>query len=279
MNQQTVTYQDKIDELIFDIMHPKSEGIVFILVEGESDIRLFRKFFDLNNCKVENIPGGNYKVEDGVSELLNRSELVFGIRDADFLHLDPSIYSKTNIFLTDYHDTEISLIENEEVFSALLSEYTNIVAEEHKTVKSIIYSILIDISNLKYANLVRRIGLTFEKVGFQDLILFDDAKIDMITYLGRLITKSTSVTISEEDLLNTISFFKLNPLPSSQITNGHDFVKVLSRFIIKNGSIKQISEETIASLLRSNYRKEYFEKTKLFKDTKEWAANNNCNIY
>ena len=70
MKQQDITYEYKLNELRLDIRHPNSRGHTFVLVEGESDIRLFRKFFDLENCKVENIPGGNLKVEDCVEELL-----------------------------------------------------------------------------------------------------------------------------------------------------------------------------------------------------------------
>ena len=64
MKRQDITYQDKLNELRLDIAHPNNKGITFIFVEGESDIRLFRKFFSLETSKVESIPGGKFKLEE-----------------------------------------------------------------------------------------------------------------------------------------------------------------------------------------------------------------------
>ena len=63
MKKADISYQEKLNELRLDISHPNSNGISFILLEGDTHIRLFRKLFNLNNCKVENIPGGNKKLE------------------------------------------------------------------------------------------------------------------------------------------------------------------------------------------------------------------------
>ena len=43
MNKADITYQDKLNELRLDISHPNSSGINFVFVEGDTDIRLFRK--------------------------------------------------------------------------------------------------------------------------------------------------------------------------------------------------------------------------------------------
>ena len=79
MRKQDITYQDKLNELRLDISHPNNKGIAFVLLEGESDIRLFRKLFDLDNCKVEAIPGGKFKLEACVDELANIYPLIIGI--------------------------------------------------------------------------------------------------------------------------------------------------------------------------------------------------------
>ena len=63
MTRRDISYQDKLNELRLDISHPNSQGINFIFVEGESDIRLFRKLFDEEKCKIENIPRGNPKLD------------------------------------------------------------------------------------------------------------------------------------------------------------------------------------------------------------------------
>ncbi len=102
MHRGNITFQEKLNELRLDILHPNSRGFTFVLVEGESDIKLFRKLFDLEKCKVENVPGGNHKLEECVETLLLEHSLIIAIRDADFIHLDQdNQYLKNNIFLTD----------------------------------------------------------------------------------------------------------------------------------------------------------------------------------
>lgn len=123
MNQSTITYQDKLDELKFDIPHPKNNGMSFVCVEGQSDIKLFRKLLDGDKCKVEQIPGGNEKVEDCVAELQTESSLVIGIRDADFVKLSGEQYAKTNMFLTDCHDIEMTMLAQPSIVYAVLNEY------------------------------------------------------------------------------------------------------------------------------------------------------------
>ena len=76
MKREDITYQDKLNELRLDISHPNNRGLAFVFVEGETDIRLFRKFFNLDNCKVENIPGGKLKLEECVKELLKVYSLI-----------------------------------------------------------------------------------------------------------------------------------------------------------------------------------------------------------
>ncbi len=104
MKKQDISYQEKLNELRLDISHLKSSGIVFVLLEGYGDIRLFRKLFNPNTCKVERIPGGKFKLEECIGVLVNIYPFIIGIRDADFVHLKKDEYVNKNIFLTDLHD-------------------------------------------------------------------------------------------------------------------------------------------------------------------------------
>ena len=131
MRRSTITYQEKLNELRMDLPNPNNRGKTLVLVEGDSDIRLFRKLFDADHCKVENIPGGKFKLEDCVEELIRSYPLVIGIRDADFEHLKSSSYSKSNMFLTDYHDIEVTMLAQKEILHAFLFEYTGMEKSGH----------------------------------------------------------------------------------------------------------------------------------------------------
>ena len=136
MKKTDITFQDRLDELIQDINHYKSKSITFVLLEGDTDVRLFRKFFNENTCKVENITGGNLQLEIAVERLLDIHKLVIGIRDADFIHLNGIDYDKENMFLTDFHDIEMTLIHNDSTFSAVLFEFLSYLPkQEHNKLR------------------------------------------------------------------------------------------------------------------------------------------------
>ncbi|WP_224961758.1 DUF4435 domain-containing protein [Geomonas subterranea] len=280
MKKQDITYQDKIDELMLDMPHPNNQGQVFIFVEGESDIKLFRKFFNLANCKVESIPGGNAKLEEGVCELLNIYPLIFGIRDSDFIRLESTEYNKPNMFMTDLHDIEMSLIAEDEVFSAIVFEYSDLPRESHDSIRRRIIKVIESVSYLKWLNQIESLQLKFEGTGFQDLISFASDDLDFKEYFRRLLAKSPNAKITDYDvLLGKINVLMgCNPNPF-YLCNGHDFTKVFSRFLKDQGKVKNVDENNISSALRMTFRNDLLMKTALYEDTQKWASCHNCSIY
>jgi hypothetical protein len=266
MKKQDITYLDKLNELRLDLSHPNSKGMCFVLLEGETDIRLFRKVFNLLNCKVENIPGGKPKLEMAVSELLKTYELVIGLRDADFINLDTVLYSSINMFLTDFHDIEMSIINEDDVLSAIIFEFTNIPFANHSLLREQIITSIEKISLLKWLNDIEDLKIVFDKTGFQDLVSFENFRIDFEQYFARLLSKSFNAKITDINTINLkITNLKaLNPHPY-QLCNGHDFIKNFAQFIREKGKAKSINDELISSILRIKFTKEKFYKTNLLK--------------
>ena len=280
MKKQDITYQDKLNELRLDLAHPNSDGICFVLLEGETDIRLFRKFFNLENCKVENIPGGNPKLEAAVFELVNIYELVFGIRDADFIHISTIPYSNKNMFLTDYHDMEMSLASNDDSISTIVFEFTDIPAVNHNLIREKVITTIEQISLLRWLNYRDNLEIVFEKTGFQDLLSFTNLTIDFEQYFNRLLSKSPNAKIVDiatiKSKMDNLKALNKNPY---QLCNGHDFIKALTQFIREQGKVKNIGEDIVSSILRINYSKEKFHTTQLYTSIKTWADNMSCNLY
>lgn len=278
MRKQDITYQDKLNELKLDISHPNNNGITFVLVEGESDIRLFRKFFKLESCKVENIPGGKFKLEECVKDLIEKYSLLIGIRDADFIHLEGRGYSEPNMFLTDFHDMEMILISEEDVFSALLFEHTVISKDKHNEVRNNLIAAIKQVGHLKLLNDRENIEYKFEP-SFKDLISFSNLEIDLQQYFMRILSKSPNAKITDIKIVEE----KINALNGEcfdgfQLTNGHDFIKALSKYL-NESSGRTVGEGEIASSLRISYNIDHFKKTKLFFNSKMWADKMNCDIF
>ncbi len=279
MKKQDITYQDKLNELQLDISHPNNKGIVFVLLEGESDIRLFRKLFNLDRCKVETIPGGKFKLEECVGKLVNVYHLIIGIRDADFIYLENQQYSKANLFLTDLHDMEMMLISEDEVFSALIFEYTSLTKDEHSEVRNNIMISIEQIGLLKWLNEKENLEYTFD-AGFQDLISFVNLEIDFDQYFTRVLSKSPNAKLIDPAIvLHKIKSLKQSNPNSFQLCNSHDFMKALSQFVREKGDGRRIGDENISSSFRMTFTLPLFKKTILYSDTKSWADSKGCVLY
>lgn len=280
MKKQDITYSEKLNELRLDISHPNSKGMCYILVEGDSDIRIFRTLYNDKTCKIENIPGGNSKLEECVEELLKTYKFVIGIRDADFIKLENTKYIKINMFLTDFHDFEMSMVSELKVLRKVLTEYTNLISDAESTRLKILNS-LEDISTLKWLNYKSNLELAFAGVSFFDLISAIDHKVDLVEYFKRVKSKSINSKVEdlksiEQDLEN---LKKSNP-DKFQLTNGHDFISVVTKFIqLHKTNSKNIGIDQTSSSIRLAYSIEYFKLTELYSDTKRWAESNNLNVF
>lgn len=279
MTHNDVSYQDKFIELMLDVTHPNNLGKTYILVEGKSDISLFKKIFTLTHCMIESIPGGNAKLELCVTELVKSYPLIIGIRDSDFINLEGCDYSLPNIFLTDYHDIEMTLIAEDEVFSAIVYEFTHIPRDEHILLRNSIAESIKQVSYLKYLNSLHNLQLTFS-MGFPFIDSVDNIKIDIDEYLLRVLSKSPTAKITERSILiDKIKELEFSNLDYLQLCNGHDFISALAYYINKFGNLKICSPDYVSRAFRMTYRFDFFSKTNLYLKTKEWADSNLCSIY
>ena len=275
-----ITYKDKLGELRLDISHPNSRGINFVFVEGESDIKLFRKLFDLDKCKVENIPGGKKKLEECVSDLLSIYNLIIGIRDADFIHLDDTAYTENNMFLTDCHDIEMTMLSQSLVLDAILCEFTSLPKNEYCQFLDNMMKSIEMVSYLKWLNDKENLDLTFKGCGFQDLINFDNLDISFPDYLSRVLAKSTSAKITCQQTINSkISVLQQATPSSRQLTNGHDLVITFAKFFREVIKHKGLTDENIASTLRIAFTVEHFKSTSLYESLLGWMNQNNTELF
>lgn len=279
MRKQDITYQDKLIELRLDISHPYCKGKAFVLLEGESDLKFYRKFFNSNNCKVETIPGSKFNVEECVGELTKNSPIIIGIIDADFVHLGAKPYDKANVFLTDFHDMEMMLISDDEIFSSLICEYTDLPRDKHSETRNNIMSSIEQISYLKWLNEVENLHYDF-KFGFHDLISFENLEIDLNEYFKRVLSKSPNAKITDKKIiLDKIKALKdTNPHPL-QLCNGHDFMKAISQYVKQEFGVKGVSDKHIVSSCRMTFSFNHYSSTELYNNTKMWADKKKCVIY
>ncbi|MGB1206370.1 MAG: hypothetical protein ACPG5B_12020 [Chitinophagales bacterium] len=279
MERKDITYQDKLDELKMFFDDDKSKEQVLIFVEGPSDVRLFRKFFDDEKCNVEYIPEGKTKLENCMSILLNFSPLLVGIRDADFLHLETAEYQVTNIFLTDFHDTEMTILAQGKVWNALFYEYSNLAKAEQLETKENLLKTIADVSYLRWLNDIENLELKF-KAGFVSLMDFDNHTINFSEYFRRTLGKSPNAILTDINVIQEkITALKTQNPDLLQLTNGHDFLKTLAEYLREKYGNKGLSEAILASSLRIRFDFQTFQQTALFQQLNDWAVTNNVVIW
>lgn len=278
MRKADITYTQKLTELKLDLTHPNNERTNYILVEGDSDIRLFRKFFNPDRCKVETVPGGNTKLEECVDELSNAHPTVLGIRDADFIRLNKNLYSKRNMFLTDFHDIEVTMLSFNKVISSLLYEYYEKIILPEKFRLKVLHTIR-KLGALKYINEKEALSLSF-KPGFLDLISFNDGDIDIAKYIDRVLGVSPNAKLSDsQEILRLFSIYKQTDWDLLQLTNGHDFIRTLT-FIFNTGKYnRQVNFKDIESSIRIVFEKSDFEKTKLYDEILHWQSMRKVSLF
>lgn len=275
-----IDYQTKINELKLDLTHPKNKGINYIFVEGINDIKLFRKIFNNDKCKVEWIPGGKLKLEECVETLINTHPLIIGIRDADFLHLEEKkSYYKKNVFLTDHHDIEMTMLANDSCFRAILYEYSNIESYEFHEFKNNLLILLAPLSCLKWLNDIEKLELDF-KCDFTYLINHDDLNFNLEEYIKRVKSKSPNAKdISDVIIINMTNELHKESLDLLQVVNGHDFLKALESHLKIKENNNKISSIVLESSLRMKYEFSHFTSTILYKDLSNWAISNNTVLF
>lgn len=279
MIRSDITFQEKLNELRLDIKHPNSRGLVFVLVEGKSDIKLFRKLFDLENCKVENVPGGNLKLEECVDLLIETYPLIIAIRDADFIRLNQDErYPKHHIFLTDQHDIEMTMLFQEEILNALIFECTNLTQDKHQIFRNKMMDLIKSIGLLKWLNDRENLKLKF-KPAFHDLIKFDDNTIDMAQFINRVLSKSPNAVVNDkEELKQKIELLEQRNPDLYQLTNGHDLLKVFAKFFREKQNQRSITDEDLASSIRMLFSTTHFSNTHIFYEISNWESTNGIQI-
>ena len=163
--KSNVSAIDKIIDIRLSLRSDVGSKIVWILVEGEDDCKIYPKFFDETKASIEFVNGGKEQLTIALNILTKETKQVIGIQDADFLHIDKKYPVVTNLFYTDYHDIEMTMLKEDVVLRNLLTEYTlqGILSE----IQDNILSELLFVSYIRYYNEVNSISINFKEIAFR----------------------------------------------------------------------------------------------------------------
>lgn len=116
--KDNLSKEDMISDILLCLGADIHRERIYLLVEGEDDIKFLRPFLSDNIYIYESYDGKN-GVEYIVSECFSTNARVIGIRDRDYQIVPIS----DKIFYYDYGCMEMMILKNDEVFKNLCAEY------------------------------------------------------------------------------------------------------------------------------------------------------------
>lgn len=262
----------------------------FLVLEGEYDILLFKKFIDNEKCKLE-IGFGYEKVVE-ILDILNKRSFnkALGIIDSDFRLLEEEKIEVDNIVSTDHHDLEISVI-NSDAFQAVLSFH---IQEEkllskygdYENFKTHIFSVLRPLSFLKWLNQREKLGIIFKpeepegkKLDISKFICPTNLTFIKLEKLIETVLNycngKVKITIKKEDIEKKLNDLIKNDIDVYRLSNGHDVISLLSlslRKHVSNLNSKSISSEQLQRELYLAYESRHFQESVLYTKIKDWEA-------
>lgn len=263
---------DKANDIRLSLNTPRGSKILWVLVEGEDDGKIYPKFFDASKAKVEYVNGKTSLIE-ALEILTQETKQVVGIADADFLHLNKLYPRVKNLFYTDYHDIEMTMLSFEDVRNNLLTEY------QLQDKQQIIWQNVLEeasyIGYIRWYNDINDNKINFSGIGYGKIADLVDEKLKLKKplLLDELNQRSPNKErILTDETVNT--FIETSPTDDSMnLCSGHDAATFFSLII---GS--RTTPKGVETALRFSFNIQHFSKTKLYKQLQEWQNQNSFQI-
>lgn len=253
---------------------PQTINKFLVLVEGIDDLPIYRKFFDMNKVDIKDCNGCEHVkvVHDTIKQEREGNKPFLSILDSDFNQLNGNVPFDSNVFYTDYHDSELLISGNKQVrykvFKDLLPKVKAIDIRE-RAQKELFY-----VSFAKWFNVYRHLSFKFEG-------------LDLINCMpNQVISESVALQYFKPSP-NGISKFPFkafrifqskNRNPNlDQLTNGHDLITRMAGILRKKYQL-QISDKDLRDRFCKAFENSHAQKTKLYKNIAYWSKQNNLHI-
>lgn len=268
-----------INEIRLLLRHPSTKQALWVLVEGETDQKLYAKLIDGHKTKVEWVHGGVESLRKALSTLSQETAQVLGIRDADFLHLNRQQETIERLFLTDAHDTEMMMLVCDTVFAAVVAEYLPERRNEFASLRDKLLASVSFLAGLRWLNDSGCLELNFQAglTHFYDatnLAVNDEACIGAIAQCSPRRKHLPQAHEVRAKIADVTDYYNL--------CQGHDVESALALHITeiaKKTKGNGVRGAEIGKALRLAYRLEDFAKTSLYRSLKDWESQTGYQLF
>lgn len=267
---------DTMNSIRLQLCHPHCKQIVWILVEGSSDQKVYGKLFSQNCVSVDRVHGGVESLRKAVSILADETDRVIGIRDADFLHLTKQKETIKNMFLTDWHDLEMMLIHSDRTFCSVFAEFSPNEMKECLNLRDKILASMKFLGGLRFYNDINDCRWVFRRLGIGSVYQGDCLQLNEELLIKTLNQKSKNMRrIIErskvEELIENIDDLY-------NLCCGHDVVGALALYFLPK-QLAGFSFEDVYIALRTAYSIYEFRNTQLYKELSQWEKRSGYQLF
>ena len=281
--REYLTYDDICNEI--SMTRSVYDGLVMV-VEGVTDLRLYRKFANKDNVQIFVAHS-----KDNVREVtkfmsMNRHDKrVFGIIDAD---LDRLKHKKPKIplFHTDCRDMEMMVIRSN-AFQDVMDEYGDEQSvqrfeEDVGPVRDALISASYPIGLLMYVSDRNGLSLRFKDLDFERFINPRTLSLDARAMIADVVNNSNNCKLSRKKLYGLLNDAAMELEDQWDAARGHDTVEILLIGLRRNfGSFnsKNLTTGELGGSLRLAFSDRDFVKTRLYSDTTKWAEETGLTLW
>ncbi len=272
--RRNIGAQDIANEICMKRMVAKD---VFVIVEGNTDIRLYGKFVRRD---VSMIPGhSKSNVLSAMNELSNRGmNEAMGIVDGDFDRILDIEREIVDVFHTDTHDLETMIIRSR-ALDAVLQEYAKeedvrrLELARGKGIRQLLLEAAMPLGALVLISVRGGLGLRFKGCHFEKFI---DRSLhnDLDSMISDVLHNSNfHVTIDQKELRTRLEReLKMGHDPW-QLVRGHDMVSILLIGLLRSFgdyNARDLDKGALGGALRLAYSYQMFSRTELHHSMTGW---------
>ncbi|MEN8075350.1 hypothetical protein ABFP60_00230 [Clostridioides difficile] len=242
-----------------------------VIVEGDDDIKLLRKFLQ-NDVHINESFSGKGGVEEIVSFFYDKR--VIGIRDKDYDEI-----SNNKIFIYDYSCLEMMIISYKNIFESMYYEYYNGTLS-YEEFFCVVLNGIKRMSLLRKINSEEKYEIKLKGISISNII--DENYICLERLMEEVVKRNKDKF--QVDFIETLKDRILNEEEKDynidellHITQGHDFIDNFKINCRKNSG-REPSKDDVASSLRCLFNDSHFKTTKLYNSLNEYESLVNLNI-
>lgn len=253
----------------------------FLIVEGETDERVFRRFVDADRCNIE--------ISFGKPNALQALDLledegfpgVVAVVDADFDRVLGTTYSVESLIITDQHDLDLTIIASSafDVFVAEHAEKDHLKKEFNNdlwAIRNKVVNASLPLARCRLVSKCQNFRINFKSLRHDQFVSLDDLSINSETLIAELISRS-SKNCTPIDLKAAVVREESNERDPYQLANGHDVAAILGialRKLLAKRRDAQTWGSEIEKALRLAFDWEALMGTAFYKSLKAWEASN-----